>query len=1124
MSQLYLYNLTLKDSTHYTHTLLGQFHPKSPTIQYLILVSPTHLTLLEPNSDTGKLETIHSQRVIGVINQASVVRIDELDYVVLTSDSGNLTILKYDGTKFIARDNLPMCKNGWGRTYPGEFLAVDYASRCVFVGAIERNKLIYKLDSGELSSPIEVHSGSVCLSVCALDQGFDNNPCFACLEIEDDVIVLNYYQLDLGLNHIIKTRAEEIPQDCSYVVGLPSHIGGVLLLGTNWLAIESRNERTRKLLPLPRRKGQDTIITTHILHRLKKNHDFFILIQSQLGDLFKIVVDYDQDREIVRDVTVSYFDTIPPCISLNIFKSGFLFANVLNNDKLLYQFEKLGETSTTTIKLSTHTDHTDEVNLTLKALDNLALIDIHESLTPILDAKYSSNLSVLSSHYLKQVIRGIPTSTLVSSPIPFIPTSIFTTKLTMTSEYDSYLVVTSSLVSTTLVLSLGEVVEEVEDSKLITDQHTLAIQQIGRSSLIQVYTTGIRHIGTKVTDWYSPGGITIIQASTNNNQVIIAMSNCEVVYFEVDFDDQLIEYQQRLELSSSITSLCLGDTAKVAVIGCSDETIQVVSLDESDCLEVKSLQALSSNATSLIMIDDVVHIGMENGVIAKSRLDRKQLRDTRVQYLGSRPILMSKLTIGDQTSILAISNNKAWISYTQKTTNTWKVMPLLDIDIIDASSFTSEEMQGIVGIQGNELVIFQLGNNEDDEEEAEFDFNREWTIKKQVRLRYTPRNMIVDKDKTYIVETQYGITSPYNQEDIDQDYYDAFGYERAKNGTASCIQVVQDESIVQSIEIEHTIISMTKVTFKNEPCLIIGITTNQKYLPTSHDECYLYTYTLEPELKLLHKTKLSYKPTVLLAFNNRLIVGSGNHIFLYELGKSQLLRKSTSIISYLSNINSILHIESNRIVITDASSSCISYAKYDSGLNQFIPFADDVTKRQITAITSLDYDTVVSGDKFGNIRINRLDQDISRQSDESWSLVKHTDGLFNSTSSKLSNLATIYVHDIPVKLLKVDDAIIWTGLMGTITGLLPLLTTSEVEWLNKLQISMRNHTSFNILDKDHLKSRSYYDPVKCIIDGDLLEMYHILSQQDKLSISRSINRSPGEIEKKLESLRNRIKG
>ena len=371
-----------------------------------------------------------------------------------------------------------------------------------------------------------------------------------------------------------------------------------------------------------------------------------------------MVIEYDSDREIIRDITITYFDTILPCISLNIFKSGLLFANVLNNNHSLYQFEKLGDELTETdliIKSSDYDDYksvikpTKVITFDLKSLTNLALIDTLETLSPILDAKsIDSKLVTLSSHsYLKTVTHGIPTSTMVESPLPVIPTDIFTTKLSFESENDEYLVISSSLSSKTLVLSIGEVVEDVEDSEFVLDQPTIAVQQVGKNSVVQIYTNGIKHVRQingekkKITDWLPPAGITITHAATNNQQVLIALSNLEVVYFEIDhLDDQLIEYQERLELSSSTTALAIEEhtnnhhQSPFAIIGCSDETIQVVSLKQQNCLEIQSIQALSSNCSSVKMIklgkDLMVHIGMNNGVYARIKID---------QLMGNYPIV-----------------------------------------------------------------------------------------------------------------------------------------------------------------------------------------------------------------------------------------------------------------------------------------------------------------------------------------------------------------------------------------------------------------------------------------------------------------------------------------------------
>ena len=50
---------------------------------------------------------------------------------------------------------------------------------------------------------------------------------------------------------------------------------------------------------------------------------FFFLLQSEEGDLYKVTIEHvDEDVERVK---IKYFDTVPVATSLCILKSGFLF-------------------------------------------------------------------------------------------------------------------------------------------------------------------------------------------------------------------------------------------------------------------------------------------------------------------------------------------------------------------------------------------------------------------------------------------------------------------------------------------------------------------------------------------------------------------------------------------------------------------------------------------------------------------------------------------------------------------------------------------------------------------------------------------------------------------------------
>lgn len=106
--------------------------------------------------------------------------------------------------------------------------------------------------------------------------------------------------------------------------------------------------------------------------------------------------------------------------------------------------------------------------------------------------------------------------------------------LLVAEEYDSYIIV--SFVNATLVLSIGETVEEVTDSGFLGTTPTLSCHALGNDALVQVYPDGIRHIRAdkRVNEWKAPGKKTIVKCAVNQRQVVIALTGGELVYFEMD--------------------------------------------------------------------------------------------------------------------------------------------------------------------------------------------------------------------------------------------------------------------------------------------------------------------------------------------------------------------------------------------------------------------------------------------------------------------------------------------------------------------------------------------------------------------------------------------------------------
>ena len=87
-------------------------------------------------------------------------------------------------------------------------------------------------------------------------------------------------------------------------------------------------------------RHKNVTIISGIVQKLK--NDFFVLLQSNHGDLFKLTVSPDTNDRNRPLVQLSYFDTIQNSHQLHIFKNGYLFALSEMNNNFLFQFEKLG--------------------------------------------------------------------------------------------------------------------------------------------------------------------------------------------------------------------------------------------------------------------------------------------------------------------------------------------------------------------------------------------------------------------------------------------------------------------------------------------------------------------------------------------------------------------------------------------------------------------------------------------------------------------------------------------------------------------------------------------------------------------------------------------------------------
>jgi splicing factor 3B subunit 3 len=308
--------------------------------------------------------------------------------------------------------------------------------------------------------------------------------------------------------------------------------------------------------------------------------------------------------------------------------------------------------------------------------------------------------------------------------------------------------------------------------------------------------------------------------------------------------------------------------------------------------------------------------------------------------------------------------------------------------------------------------------------------------------------------------------------------------------------------------------------------VVIGTARNMVLHPRQHAGCYLRIYRLlDKRLQLLHKTEIEDVPLALCEFQGRLLVGCGKTLRVYDLGKRKLLRKAENR-GFPTVITSIKAF-GDRIYVSDLMESII-YVKYRRSENSLVIFADDLTPRLATSFTLLDYDTVCGADKFGNIFVLRLPSSVSDDVDNpTGSRLLWDSGLLNGAANKLDLMAQAHLGEVITSMHKTPlvpggaEAVIYVTTLGSVGALLPSQTREDKDFFSHLEMHMRQEYS-SLTGRDHMSYRSYFGPVKEVVDGELCELFSSLPSDVQKSIASNLDRSPGEVLKKLEDTRNRL--
>lgn len=1168
---MFLYSLTLQPAGGIHKALYGSF--SSSKAQEIAVSRGKILEIYRCNDQTRSLEIVYNTEIFGMIRSMCTFRMTgaNKDLLVVGSDSGKIVFLKLDPntSKLEVVHMETYGKSGCRRIVPGQYLAADPKGRSLMVAAIEKQKFVYILSRDNssnltISSPLEAHKGrTIVFDICGIDMGFEN-PQFACLEVdygESDNIsssvvtgvyqkILVFYEMDLGLNHVIRKIAQPIDNTANLLIPVPGGTdgpGGVLVVCENLIRyIKAQNETSTSY---PRRvdmaANRGLLISCYSIH--KQKDILFFLLQSELGDLYKVSFD-------AGGLKVQYFDTIFPCASICILKSGYLFAAAEFGNHAFYQF--VGEDEEAYVS----TNSTDIVHFAPRKLTNLHEVYVIESLCAITDLKIQDlcneglpqiySLSGKSTRSSLRILRhGLGVSEMAVANLPAKPNGIWSIKGTSTSNLDKYILISFS--GHTLVLSVGEVFSEISDSGFDNNSDTIHAGTLANNCFLQICQNSIRVIASKdkVEKWEPPGRIS--RATSNEKQVAITLAGGILMYFELDPSGKLKEVEKR-EMEQEVLCIHLSSIpqgrvrSRFLAVGLYDSTVKILSLDPEGCLTRLSTQALPSpgcQPKSVCLLEmghspqDLqlfLHVGLDNGLVLRTIIDSitGQLSDTRSRYIGSKPVKLSRALVIGNESLIALSS-RTWVAYNYLGKHYFTPLSYEAMDY--ATAFSSDHCsEGFVGVADKTLRIFMV-------EKLGEVFNSS-----VVPLRYTPRKMEINPDKKFLVilESEHNSfpqeqrekfrTVFEAQENDEKDEY-KIGTPKAGEGIwASCIRIV-DPVKCETLSLfdltnNENAVSLCICTFtgyETDMFAVVGTVKDMNLNPRSHSAAYLNVFKIiDGRLDLMHKTSVEDIPLALCPFYGKLLVGVGKFLRLYELGKKKLLKKSENKTTFPSLISSI-KVDDQRIFACDIGES-VSVLRYRQEDNQIYCFADDVVSRWLSNFTILDHDTVAAVDKFENFFVLRLPAACEEDEKDIASVkYKWEAGFLNAAYYKMEHIAHFYIGDLATSLQKCclseggPEILLYGTTMGAIGALVPITKKEEVEFFIHLEMYLRQEAR-PLLGRDHMAFRSFSLPVKNVIDGDLCEQYSSLSYNTQRTLSEQLGHSPNEIFKRLEEIKNRI--
>ncbi len=1185
----FVYHLTLREASLVTRCCYGSF--SGDKRHELVLAKGSRLELLAVD-DTGRVASLCSvscsarsvtfSLLTGVWALTQVETFGRIrdvipfrlmgasrDHLVCASDSGKVVILLFDAGKgaFERVHEETYGKTGLRRIVPGQWLAADPRGRAFMIGAVEKAKLVYILNRDAekrltISSPLEAHkSHTVVWDAVGLDVGYDN-PTFAVLEADhsgEKTRVLTRYELDMGLNHIVRKSSHPVNPLAHKLCTVPGGSdgpGGVLVCApgqVSWTSTPSDDRAPVRevtvAFPAHANSAGESMVVAWAAHRHKNK--FFFLLQVEEGDVFKLTLAWEPGPKGVTRASLLYFDTIAPSGGLCVLRNGFLFAGAAASESKLYQFAAMGDEHN---DVASHSDGGPALLVPRAggALRNLVLREKLGGLAPVTSSVCADvrtqgqgapqlwvGAGAGESGSLVELRRGLPVTVLASQALPGVAEVVWT--LTRPAPASPATMLVLAFANATLTLGVnaqGGVAEMPEsESQILAGMPSLHVAMLGsQGDVVQATPHVLRHVrgGGRVNIWNPPAKQRLVHATSSGAQVLVALSGGEIVYFELDPQAGVLLEMERLDCGAAgVASLALGPCehgarAKWAAYCDAEARLRVVSLHPQRLLQRAALQQLSAPAHSLafVVLRRALYLcaGTRAGLLLRSQLDPVSgaLADTRSRFLGLRPVRLAVVRLADGDGLLALGE-RAWLTFASGAAGL-TTAPLSCPPLQWASSFTSAaDAFGWTALQGGVLTVLSVKPS------------AEPFHVRALPLRATPRRIVLHVSTGLLVVAASPPAPITAVEPVSLGPFEGHVAPGPDGVAAASLHLAdpfgeQGEGCVAlSVALRGgDVTCMASAAFPGRgEMLVVGMRTaagrgRLSLLSVARTAQGAATAVLE------QTTEVAEVPTAVAGYQGLLLCGLGRVVRLYDLGRKQFLKKCEHK-DFPRQIVSLV-VLGTRFVAGDSQES-VQWCFYEAAKNAIRLFADEVAPRYVTAVAALDYNTVAAGDKFGTLSLLRLSDEVNEALRLDAGGAALWQPSLNGAPWKCDEIARLRLSSLVTSLhcaallgpaAGSDACVLYTTVAGGVGALVPVVSREEVDFFTKLEAHMRVAAP-PLLGNSHMRSRSSAQgPVLRAMDGDLCEMYAALPAAQQRSIAADLGREVPDVLRKLEDVRKTV--